>query len=143
MELEPAPDGFEFTVDRRPRMDEPVPVRLVAVADVCLLTPPDKHEALHQFYVTHLQFAPHPQERLVFQASNHSIRFQEQDIPVAYLDLKPLMIEVRSLPETEQKLYAAEIDYTRQKHVVYRHESLLLRDPGGNWIELVEHRQIL
>lgn len=143
MELEPAPDNFAPPDDRRPRMEEPIPVRLIAVADVRLLTPPQNHQALDHLYVRLLRFVPHSRSPLRYRADNFILHFEERPLPIEYPDLKPLGIEIPSLPIAEKKLFDAEIPYTRQRHVAPGRESLLLRDPGGNWIELVENRRLI
>jgi hypothetical protein len=51
-------------------------------------------------------------------------------------------VEVPSLAAAEARLVAAEIEYVRQKGVTPGQESLLLLDPAGNWVELLEMRPL-
>src|SRR3989442_13852823 len=56
--LEPSPEQFQFkpTVDRRPRVPEPLPVKLVAVADARLPAAAGLEQKLDAFYVRLLGF---------------------------------------------------------------------------------------
>ena len=61
--LEPAPaTSFRPAVDRRPRMPEPLPVKLVAVADVRLLSAAGLERRLDAFYVGLFGFERSPDE---------------------------------------------------------------------------------
>lgn len=132
--------------DRRPRMDQPLPVRLVAVADVILPAQAGLEVALDRFYVDLLEFVKGPAEGegqwLVYRADNFNLRFAMREGLIERSDYRPAMIEVRSLADIEHKLIDAEIEYLRQKTVAVGEESLVLRDPAGNWIEIVEWREI-
>ena len=144
MELEKPTVPFVLEEDRRRRVPEPLPVRLVAVADVRLLAPPDFDSQLDAFYVGLLGFErevgwPVP----VYRAENFSIRFDVSDPPVQREDMRPLGIEVPSLANAEYKLIDEEIRYARQKGVNPGQESLLLLDPAGNWIEITETRGVI
>lgn len=168
MELEPAPaTEFEPLADRRPRMAEPLPVRLVSVDDVRLSAPAGAERELDAFYVVLLGFEredvdlkenqrprPHveplaggsrqgataPPLVLVYRAENFRLRFQTVEPPVARESLRAQGIEVPSLAEAEARLIEAEIEYTWERGLVPGRESLLLQDPAGNWVELVESR---
>ncbi len=48
-----------------------------------------------------------------------------------------------SLVEMELKLVEAQIVYDRQKGLMPGEESLVLADPAGNWVELVESRKVM
>ena len=104
-ELEPS-SGFEQVEDRRPRMDEPLPVKLVAVDDVRMICPGGIEEELDAFYVGLWQFQRDVGESgLVYRADNFRLRFAivtesqfERD------SLRPQGIEVMSLAEAEEKL---------------------------------------
>jgi hypothetical protein len=123
-------------VDRRPRIPEPLPVRLIAVEDVHLLAPPGVEEALDALYVGLLQFERLPGE-LSYRSDNFTLRFSvSAERPLVHDSLRPLGIEVLSLIDTEHKLVDAEIEYTRQRGVTPGSETLLLLDPAGNWLEI-------
>ena len=150
IELEPDPDpSAEFTPrpDPRARMEEPLPVKLVAVDDVVLATPAGVDEALDAFYAGLLDFEKLGPETLepqpAYRAENFILRFEIEGGPfVERDDFRVLGIEVQSLAETEHKLVQAELEYQRQRSVTPGRESIVLRDPAGNWIELVEMRGV-
>ncbi|MGB7159419.1 MAG: hypothetical protein WBD40_15230 [Tepidisphaeraceae bacterium] len=142
MELEPA-TGLTPRVDRRPRMDEPLPVRLVAVDDVRLLAPSGVEVNLDGFYVGLLGFERVPPEtELHYRAENFALHFDVEERPVEHDSLRPQGIEIPSLAEAELKLIEGEFEYVRQRGVLPGSETIVLRDPAGNWIELVELRSI-
>lgn len=189
--------------DPRVRMPEPLPVRLVAVADVRLPAPAGVERALDAFYVDLLGFvregAPPKPRRLiepllgvrgeppvtapplalglrnreveptgkseaaseplteappaeeartptgqsvlpgpVYLADNFALRFDILEVLIERETFRPLIVEVPSLAEAEAKLIEAEIEYTRQRGINLGEESLVLLDPGGNWVEIVE-----
>jgi hypothetical protein len=143
VELE-QPD-FEFTPpdDRRPRVTPPPPVRLIAVADVELEALAGQQSPLDAFYIDLLGFErAEDDSTLAYQAENFRIRFVLFEKSFQRDDMRSLGIQVRSLAETERKLFDAEIDYTRQKGLIPGQEALLLKDPAGNWVQLVEYRPV-
>ncbi len=148
LELEPDPDGtFAPRPDRRPRMPEPLPVRLIAVDDVQLLALEGSEAALDAFYVDILRFEKLGPESMepqpAYQAENFILRFELGEPPVLERDgMRIQGIEVGSLADTELQLIDAEIEYQRQRSLQPGRESLLLRDPAGNWIELLESREV-
>jgi hypothetical protein len=74
----------------------------------------------------------------VYLTDNFALRFDILQALVERDTFRPLTIEVPSLAEAEAKLIEAEMEYTRQRGVNLGDESLVLLDPVGNWIELVE-----
>ncbi|HEV2292567.1 MAG TPA: VOC family protein [Tepidisphaeraceae bacterium] len=142
MELEPS-SGIQPLVDRRPRMDQPLPVKLVAVEDVRLPAPAGVEVKLDAFYVELLGFERMPPDtEMNYRAENVALRFDIQEQPVEHENLRPQGIEVLSLPETELKLIGGEYEYVRQRGILSGTESIVMRDPAGNWIELVELRSL-
>ncbi len=142
MELEPS-TGIRPAIDRRPRMDEPLPVKLLAVDDVRLPAPAGVEMELNAFYVGVLEFERMPPAtELVYRAENFRLCFEVQERPVGRENLRPLGIEIRSLAEAELQLVEREHEYLRQRGVLPGTETIVLRDPAGNWIELVELRSI-
>src|SRR4051794_32163098 len=138
MELEPGNPDFRPIVDRRVRMPEPLPVKLIAVADVRMPAPAGVEVNLDDFYIAMLGFErAEPLTSLVYRAENFLLHFEVQERPVTHQDMRPQMIEVPSLPDAEHKLMDREIEYIRQKGVSPGRESLLLMDPTGNWVELI------
>ena len=142
IELE-APTGIEPVPDRRPRMDEPLPVRLVAIADVMLPVIAGLEVDLDRFYVGLLEFVRDADPRqLVYHADNFALRFVVRELLPQRGEYRPVQIEVQSLLIAEQKLMEAKIEYVRQRTLTPGEESLVLLDPAGNWVELVEYRAV-
>jgi hypothetical protein len=145
MELEPSTNDFQPPVDRRPRLVPPPPVRLVAVADARLEALAGQEKKLHAFYVGLLGFEVAEAELefpIAYQAENGRLLIQLFEKPFVRDDMRALGIEVKSLPEIERRLIQAEMPFLKQKGLHTGQEALLLEDPGGNWIQLVECRLI-
>lgn len=150
LELEPDPDPkntFAPRPDRRPRMPEPQPVKLVSVDDVQLLALEGSEAALDAFYVGILKFEKLDAESMepqpAYRAENFLLRFELGEPPVLERDgMRFQGIEVGSLADTELQLIEAEIEYERQRSLQPGRETLVLRDPAGNWIELHESREV-
>jgi hypothetical protein len=142
IELEP-PSGLIPVADERRRMAEPPPVRLVAVDHVRLPVQVRLIPLLKPFYVDLWGFVAEP-GGLVFKAENFRLRFEpvETPPPVERGSIRPQGIEVQSLIAAERKLVDAEIEYIRQRGLLPGQYSLLLRDPAGNWFELVDARPV-
>jgi len=167
MELEPSTGTEPSPPDPRPHIPEPPPVRLVSVDDVHLPAPTGVEQELDSFYVMLLGFEredievkrPKPHiasttaERTrrtgpsaeapsgpIYRAENFRLRFQTIEPPILRQSLRPQGIEVRSISEAEARLTDAVIEFTRERGLVPGQESLLLKDPAGNWVELTECR---
>lgn len=125
-------------------MPEPPPVRVTAIQDVCLPTLPDRHRALDQFYVDLLKFerenpqAPGAAETRVYRAENVRVQFQIRPFPAERDHLRTLEIEIPSLGDLETQLMDRRMEYTRVRAVGGGRDGLLLQDPAGNWVHLVE-----
>lgn len=118
-------------------------MRLVAVDDVRLLARAGVEVKLDAFYVDLLGFERVPPEtELNYRAENVGLRFEVLERPVEHEHLRPQGIEIPSLAELELKLIEAEEEYVRQRGVLPGMETIVMRDPAGNWIELVELRSI-
>ncbi len=144
LELEDPSFPFKPEPDRRPSMPEPLPVRLVAVADVTLPTMAGIDDKLDAFYVELLGFGrSEDRNQIVYHADNHDLRFQVvAELPVPHPTMRPTGIAVPLLSETIARLLAAEIEYTHQRGMFVGMESLLLLDPAGNWIEITDMRAV-
>jgi len=141
LELEQSAGEFRPVLDRRPVVPEPLPVRLVAIADVRLPAPAGVEKALDTFYVKMLGFERiEPLTQLIYRAENFLLTFELQERPVEHDSMRATAIEVPNLADAEQKLIAAELEYTHSRGIAAGHETLVLLDPAGNWIELVENR---
>jgi hypothetical protein len=124
-------------------MPEPLPVKLVAIEDVRLPAMAGVEVELDHFYVGLLEFARDPDQRqLIYHADNFAIRFDVCELLPQRHEYRPTQIEVQSLLLAEHKLIHAKLEYTRQKTLTPGEESLVLLDPAGNWVELVELRAI-
>jgi hypothetical protein len=139
LQLEEATTPLKLTSDKRPRMPEPLPVRLVSVEHVRLPAPAGVEVKLDELYVALLEFQRLEGE-LAYRADNFTLRFDVLEPPIAHDSLRPQQIEVLSLADTEKKLIEAEIEYARQRGLTPGEETLLLLDPAGNWIEITERR---
>lgn len=134
---------FRAAIDRRRRMPEPLPVRLITIENATLPARAGLEVQLDEFYVGLLGFERAlPPESLIYHAENFDLMFDVLEPPVERDTLRALGIEVPSLAQIEQKLIDREIPYTRQKALQPGAESLLLLDPAGNWLELTEFRPL-
>ena len=142
MELEPSTRTFKPVVDRRPRVPEPLPVRLVTVDDARLPAAAGLERQLDAFYVGVLGFArPAPDdEAIAYRAENFVLHFNVIEPPLRRDDMRPLGVEVPSLADLELKLVEAEVDFSRQRGLLPGEESIVLTDPAGNWLEIVDRR---
>ena len=143
LELVEPTGAFRPRIDRRPRMEEPLPVKLVTVDDATLLTGAGLERALDAFYLDLLGFvrtgSPHD---LIYRAENFDLHFRVEEPPVRRATLRALGIEVQSLAAVEQKLIDGEIEHMWQKGLMPGHRSISLIDPAGNWLQLTESRAI-
>jgi len=130
-----------------PLIPEPLGVKLVAIADVHLPAPTGVERELDAFYVNVLRFlrdkADLQDDQLVYHAENHSLVFQLEEAPVPHDNLAPTGIEITSLESTVLTLLEQEIPYERMRPVDPGDDYLLLKDPAGNWITLVQRRGLM
>lgn len=141
MKLEPGNPDFKPTIDRRPLIPQPLPVKLVAVEDVHLPTTAGLEAELDDFYIRLLKFErAEATDRAGYRAENFYLWFDVSERPVDRETMRAQEIEIESLAEMEHLLIDEEIEYQRQKGVTPGRETLLLRDPAGNWVELSEMR---
>lgn len=142
MDLEPS-TNFTPSIDQRPRMANPLPVRLICVEDVTIEAAAGQEQSLDEFYVGLLEFEREsPADPPVYRADNARLRVDVKGGPVHREDYRPVGIIVQSLLAIEHKLIDRQIEYTRQKTTQAGQESLVLTDPAGNWVQITEHRQI-
>lgn len=143
IELADEATGGLPVADRRPRMPEPLPVRLVVIDDVHLTTPAGNEQLLDEFFVDLLGFErDEDNSKMVYRADNARIEFDVLEVPACRVNYRPVQIEVPSLIEMELKLIEAELEFTRQRGLSLGQDSLLLLDPAGNWIEILEARVV-
>ena len=143
MELEEASEKFVPAADRRPRIPEPPAVQLVAVADMELPGVAGRELAMDAFYVGVLGFERDGATyELVYRAENFRLRFRLLERPEPREDLRPVGVTVPSLPALMETLNEREIEFVRQRGFGPGEDSLLLRDPAGNWVEVSESKLI-
>lgn len=137
--LEEASIPVQPPSDVRPRLPEPLPVRLLTVENATLLAPAGVEKELDEFYIGLLGFERHADPyRVIYHADNFDLYFDVIEPPIERDSLKPLGIEVVSLRETELRLIEREYEYERQKGIFPGHFALVLLDPAGNWLELTQ-----
>jgi hypothetical protein len=142
MELEESTTQFKPVADRRPIIPPPLPVKLIAIDDVAAVTAAGLEEKLDSFYVQVLQFERDASEALSYRADNFNLRFNVVENPPPRDDMRPIGIEVQSLQEAEEKLNERELEYTPQRGLFAGEKSLLLLDPAGNWVVLVDAKAV-
>src|SRR5689334_22231031 len=105
---------FQPKPDRRPRMEEPLPVKLITIDDARLLTPAGRETQLDDFYVTLLGFVrTGPEHDLIYRSETFDLIFTVEEPPVLRDSLRALGIEIPSLPAIEVQLIERQIPYTR------------------------------
>ena len=143
MELEPATRTFKPEIDRRPRVPEPLPVRLATVDDARLPAAAGLERELDAFYVGVLGFARVRDEYAIsYRADNFVLHMTVIEPPVRRDDMRPLGLEVPSLADLALKLLEADTEFTRQRGLLPGEESIVLLDPAGNWLEIIDRRAV-
>jgi catechol 2,3-dioxygenase-like lactoylglutathione lyase family enzyme len=143
MELEESSFDFKPVADPRPRVPEPLPVRLIAVADMRVDSPAGLERALDRFYVTLLGMERiTTTDAIVYRSENFDLYVDVLEPPVTREDYRPVRVEVKSLSEVQLKFVEAEVEHTRRKGLTPGSEALVLQDPAGNWVEVTESRII-
>ena len=143
MNLDTPSGELKLEADARPKMPEPPPVRLLAVNDVHLNAAAGVERELDAFYVGLLQFVRDAElEFPVYEAENFRLVFDVLEPPINRQDLRPTLIQVPSLSELARKFIDAELEYTRTRGLTLGHESLVLLDPAGNWVEITQWKEL-
>lgn len=143
MKLEEANSAFSPPSDRRPKLAEPPPVRLLAVDDARLPAPAGVEVQLDAFYLGLLCFERDPGSDFpVYRAENFRLHFDVREPPIQRQDTRALGIVVSSLAALEEKLIDAELEHVRQRGLAPGQETIALLDPAGNWIEITESRDL-
>jgi hypothetical protein len=148
MELEPASTEFSRVEDPRPRLWPPLPVTLVAIADVTLPATAGSEKALDEFYIRLLGFEreenPAASGRLlIYRSENFRLNIAIHERPVQREDFRPLGVIVPSLAELVRKANEATVLFTRQRGLFAGNESLIFTDPAGNLVEVSESRLLV
>lgn len=129
--------------DKRPKMPEPPPVRLVAVEDVTLETTAADAQKLDEFYVGLLRFERDEKAAgIVYKAENARLMFEVMESPSTRDDMRAIGIEVPSLADLELLLVEREIPFNKERYLSPGHMTFLLRDPAGNWVRIGQVKRI-
>jgi hypothetical protein len=128
--------------DTRPRLPEPLPVKLIAVEDVQLPALAGAEKKMDDLYVGLLEFVKEDPARLTYRADNLSLHFELVAGLIERDAYRPLQVEVLSLRDTEKKLFEGEWEYERQRGLTPGSEMLVLFDPSGNLVEISEARPV-
>jgi hypothetical protein len=146
MELEPEGKPLDVTPDRRPTLPQPLPVRLVAVADVRLPCPldPEVLQLLDGFYVECLKMVriAGDETTRTYQADNFCLILQGQEGIVHREKLEPTMIEVDDRKTFQDAIIEREMEFEWMRGLVLGGDFILVKDPAGNWIGVLEHRGV-
>ncbi len=102
IELDPPRTRSKMGEDRRPKIEEPPPVRLISDRRLHLWSPAGLERQLDEFYVGLLRFEREetpPDEgthEFVYRAENFRVRIQVLERPVHRDDFRPLTLVVDS-----------------------------------------------
>jgi hypothetical protein len=145
IELDPVSETFELGEDRRLRIEQPPPVRIVSVDDCVLYAPAGLERQLDEFYVGLLRFvredSPDPEaHQLIYRAENFRVWIEIFERPIPREDFRPLTLVVESLNELAHRLTESEIEFQRQRGLTPGKDVLLLTDPAGNPVCVGEYR---
>ena len=145
MELERSSIDFpRAPEDKRLKVPEPPPVRLVAVEDVTLDAAPADAAKLDDFYIGLLRFerdAKSPGR--VYKAENVRLQFNVSESPDVRDDMRAIGVEVPSLADLELLLIERQVTYARERTLALGYTTFLLRDPAGNWLRIGQVKRIL
>ena len=143
MELEPS-TNFPPEIDRRRPLPPPPPVLLVSVEDARVPASAGLERELDRFYVGLLRFERDAKEgAIVYKAENFRLWMELIEGPIDRRDMRMLGVVVKSLGEAAKKFSEAEIPFTRERGVIAGEERLILRDPAGNWVRVVQSKPIM
>ncbi len=145
MELEkPSIDFPRAPEDKRLKVPEPPPVRLIAVEDVTLEATADDAGKLDDFYIGLLKFERDTKaDGIVYKAENVRLQFIIQPAPALRDDMRAIGVQIPSLADLELLLIDRQIAYAKERSLVLGHMTFLLRDPAGNWLRIGQVKRIL
>jgi hypothetical protein len=132
--------------DRRRKIENPPPVRIIAIDDCYIWAPAGLEPQLDRFYEGLLYFerlesdpgdGPH---ELMYRAENFRLLIEIVERPLSREDYRPLMVAVPSLNDLAASLTDAEIEHVREKGLTPGHDTLLITDPAGNPVAVGEYR---
>jgi hypothetical protein len=135
---------FKPAPDLRPRIPEPLPVKLVAVADMRIKGTTGMRLAFDGFYMGVLGFGPvDDPEAWAYQTENFQLIVEGVEGLVERLDYRPVPVVAASLAAIIERLNEREIPFERQRGLQVGQFSLRVLDPSGNGVEVSEEIRIL
>lgn len=146
IELDSASATIDAEEDRRPKIEQPPPVRLVAIDDCMIWAAAGLERQLDEFYEGMLNFERLQSEpgegvhELIYRAENFRLRIEVLERPIEREDLRPLMVVVQSLDDLARRLTEQEIEFSRERGLTPGADTLLLSDPAGNPVTVAEYR---
>jgi hypothetical protein len=124
--------------DDRPMLDEPPPVKVLAVRDVELQAADDELPAVAAFYAGLLGLKP--LDARTFGSATVDLRLVP---PEGERDsLKPLGLQAQHYKQIVERLQMDEVDFEIVRGLVAGGDTILLRDPAGNWVGIGEWREV-
>jgi hypothetical protein len=115
----------------------------MTIEDAHLAAPAGCETELDAFYCGLLRFERDANAEFpVYRSETHRLIFDILEPPLNRDDFRSLPIEMPSLIELEAGLIDHEIQYDRRRGLLPGQESLVLRDPAGNRLEISRDSQI-
>lgn len=144
MELEEPTAAVKLPPDGQPKMPEPPPVRLLAIADVHLSAWPEVEHLLVGFYVGLLKFDRDTDDTsaVAFKAEKHRIVFGHEAVPAPRDNYRPILIETPFYDDFVHTLLDREIAFDYQRGTAAGVETVFLQDPAGYWVSVGPVRAI-
>jgi hypothetical protein len=150
MQVEDHAQPFQPVNDTRLRMYEPPVVRLISIDDVTLHATPATAPLLDFFYIQLLGFERHaddlnhtennpknPVTQIIYRAEKNSVIFDIVNVVLPRDDYRPVQVATPLFDLFVRQITELEMPFEWQKGVAPGLETVLLKDPAGNWM-LVE-----
>ncbi|HEY1921910.1 MAG TPA: hypothetical protein VGG44_04020 [Tepidisphaeraceae bacterium] len=133
--------GSKPARDRRAKIEEPPPVRLIAIEDCQLWAVAGLERELDDFYVGLLNFErQQAEDEIIYRAENLRVRVGVLECPLPREDYRPLALAVDSLGALVGRLNDAKIEFVHHYGLTPGQDNLLISDPAGNPVEIIESR---
>jgi hypothetical protein len=143
MELDQPSEPFEPAPDGRPKIPEPLPVKLVAVADIRIKGTTGMRLAFDAFYIGVLGFGTVSQPEVwAYQAENFQLIVDGVEGLVERVDYRPVMVIAASLAAIVERLNEGEIAFEALRGIQAGQFSVRVLDPSGNGVEVSEEIRI-
>ncbi|MEM7809300.1 MAG: hypothetical protein AAF561_14415 [Planctomycetota bacterium] len=127
--------------DRRPRLPEPPPIRIEAVADVHLPMSAGLEVELDDFYTRLLPMVRREGEFPAYDAEDFGIVFDVVETRPDRDELRPVLLRVRGFDVFFTMLQEQQIEFQHLRGVGPGDDAVLLRDPAGNWVQVAAWRE--